>query len=161
MKRLDGTALIDAIVKQFYCWNSHNTQAYYLEIWCEKSTMDDILEPIGLRYGLNIVTGLGEMSVSRVHELVCRIKKNKKPVRILYISDFDPAGEGMPVSIARKIEFYIHFEDAKNVKLRQVLFTPEQCIKYKLPRKPIKKSDKRKEGFEIRLLIPPSGAEIW
>ena len=150
MKRLDGTALIDDIVKQFYCWTPHNTQAYHLEIWCEKSTMDDILEPIGQHYGLNIVTGLGEMSVSRVHELVCRIKKNKKPVRILYISDFDPAGEGMPVSIARKIEFYLHFEDAKNVKLRQVLLTPEQCIKYELPRKPIKDTDKRKEGFEER-----------
>ena len=71
---------------------------YHLEIWCEKSTINDVLMAFGERYGVNIVTGAGEISYTRCVQLVERAIASGRPVRILYISDFDPAGDNMPVS---------------------------------------------------------------
>ena len=81
---IDADSIIEDIVGHFLCWNKYNTQAYHLELWCEKSTMNDVLEPIGRRHGINIVTGLGELSVTAVHQLIRRMEKLEKPVRIFY-----------------------------------------------------------------------------
>jgi len=148
---VDADSIIEDIVGHFLCWNKHNTQVYHIEIWCEKSTMNDILEPICRRYGINLVTSLGELSVTAVHQLIRRIGRIEKPVRIFYISDFDPAGECMPVSVARKIEYFVRLDDMEeHVKLKQIMLTAEQSQHYKLPRTPIKEKEKRKEGFEYR-----------
>ena len=141
--------IIELIAEKFYCWNSSNTQPYMMEIWCEKSTMNDVLEPICQRYGMNLVTGLGELSITAVHQLVQRIYRTNKPTRIFYISDFDPAGEGMPISVSRKIEYMIQGK-GYDVKLIPMMLTPEQCIEYDLPRTPIKAGNTRKDDFENR-----------
>lgn len=150
-ERTDAQDIIRDIVRNFYCYNPHNTQPYMIELWCEKSTMNDVLEPIAKRYGANLVTGLGELSITAVHELIKRLEEADKPVRIFYISDFDPAGECMPVSVSRKIEYFIRTENiGQDVRLKQIMLTPEQCQEFKLPRTPIKPTEKRKEGFEDR-----------
>ena len=66
-------------------------QPYIIEIWIEKSTMDSIILPIARRYGINVVRGSGETSLTRCGELIDRAVAEDRPVRILYISDFDPA----------------------------------------------------------------------
>jgi len=148
-ERIDADEIIRSIVAKFYCFNPHKTQQYLIELWCEKSTMNDVLEPIAINYGLNLVTGLGELSITAVYNLVERISESEKPVRIFYISDFDPAGECMPVSVARKIEYFIRDQGIKsNVKLKQIMLTKEQCENFKLPRTPIKETERRKAGFE-------------
>jgi len=148
---VNAEEIINEIAGMFYCWNGNNTQPYHLEIWCEKSTMNDILEPICQQYGINLVTGLGELSITAVHSLIRRIRSITKPVRIFYITDFDPAGECMPMSIARKIEYFIRLNDTKeHVRLKQIMLTADQCKSYQLLRKPIKDTEKRKDGFEIR-----------
>jgi hypothetical protein len=82
---------------------------YHVEIWCEKSTIDDILGPLARQYGLNVQTAVGEISTTICRELVERA--GKRPVRIIYVSDFDPAGQSMPVAAARKIEFFARERD--------------------------------------------------
>lgn len=148
---VDADEIIDGIVRNFLCWNPGNSQKYHLELWCEKSTMNDILKPIADNFGANLVTGLGELSITAVQSLMDRIKETQKPTRIFYISDFDPAGEGMPVSVSRKIQFLTEQNGITNdVKLKQIMLTPEQCEKYDLPRTPIKETESRKKGFEDR-----------
>jgi hypothetical protein len=126
------------------------SQRYHLEIWCEKSTMnDDVLLPIGDRYGINVVTAAGEMSLTACELLVERARESGRPVRIFYISDFDPAGVGMPVSVARKIEFLIRSSEL-DIQVRVVALTYEQCVEYRLPRIPIKETETRGAKFEAR-----------
>jgi hypothetical protein len=126
-------------------------QRYHIEIWIEKSTMNDILMPFGERYGVNIIPAVGELSHTNCVDLVKRARASGKPVRIFYISDFDPAGQTMPVSVARKIEFEIRTEaDDLDVQVRCVALTYEQCQRYRLPRTPIKDGEKRAAGFEAR-----------
>jgi hypothetical protein len=126
-------------------------QRYHVEIWCEKSTMDDVLLPLGERFGINVCRAVGEFSHSRCVQLVERARASGRPVRILYISDFDPAGQIMPVSVARKIEFMIRTEAPDlDVQVRCVALTLEQCQRYQLPRTPAKDTDRRTPGWERR-----------
>lgn len=43
-----------------------NAQPYHLEIWCEKSTMNDVLMPICQNHNANLVTFEGEVSITSV-----------------------------------------------------------------------------------------------
>jgi hypothetical protein len=122
---------------------------YHVEIWCEKSTVNDVLEPLARQYGLNLQTALGDISITRCRELVERA--GARPVRILYVSDFDGAGANMPVAAARKIEWFARNQDAPlDIQLHPVVLTHDQCIEYELPRTPAKESDRRAEGFAER-----------
>ncbi len=55
----------------------------------------------------------------------------------------------MPVSVARRVEFYIHkFGLDVDVTLNPLILTEQQCRKYRLPRTPIKKSERRRDKFD-------------
>ena len=136
--------------------------------------MNDVLMPLGERYGVNVVTGLGEMSLTRCVELVDRAKASGKPVRILYISDFDPGGASMPVAVARKIEFVVRKEGHDlDIQVRPVVLRREQCIQYRLPRTPIKESEQRagnsrtasakvrRSSMLLRPCIPANWSASW
>ena len=127
-------------------------QPYHVEIWAEKTTVNDILEPRAQQYQFNLVTGIGELSATRCREFVDRAERSwPRPVRVLYISDFDPAGRSMPVAVARKIEFQLRRRSLDlDVQLRPIVLTPEQCGEHKLPRTPIKETERRRERFEAR-----------
>lgn len=126
-------------------------QRYHVEIWAEKTTVNDVLLPLAERYGLNIVTGSGELSVTACTMLMQRAIASKRPVRILYISDFDPAGMSMPVAVARKIEFFHRRRGLDlDLQVRPVVLTAEQCREFNLPRTPIKESERRAAAFETR-----------
>ncbi|MGA3063962.1 MAG: hypothetical protein ABSD90_12180 [Methylocystis sp.] len=126
--------------------------ASHIEIWCEKSTIDDVILPLARAYGLNVVTGIGELSVSACRDLVARAKANGgRPVRVVYVSDFDPAGRSMPVAVARKIEWFLrNLDDSLDIQLQPVVLMHEQCVEYSLPRTPIKETERRAEHFEAR-----------
>lgn len=112
-----------------------------------------MLLPLCERYGINLITGSGEQSLTACVNVVKRAEENERPVRILYISDFDPAGASMPVAVARKIEFRLYQEQLSGVldiQVRPIMLTEDQCIEYRLPRIPIKDTEKRAEKFEER-----------
>ncbi len=131
-------------------------QPYHIEVWAEKTTVDDILEPICKKLGVNLVTGFGYMSHSRIASLFERILKYQKPCILLYVSDFDEAGQNMPVQVSWLIYYYLNFlpyhinseypyikkyqEELKRIseefpiRLKPVVLTPDQIDRYNLPR---------------------------
>jgi hypothetical protein len=126
-------------------------QPYHLELWIEKTTMSDVLEPVCHELGINLVPSLGFQSITGVIRLLERLARLNKPTRIFYVLDFDPAGDGMPVTVSRHIEFYLHrYPVPAGIKLTPLALTREQVVAYRLPRIPIKESDRRKSGFETR-----------
>lgn len=128
------------------------SQGYHLEIWVEKSTMNDVLMPLVRRYGAVLVTSVGFQSVTSAVELITqRMQRSGTPTRLFYISDFDPAGDRMPVALSRQIEYWLalYAPDA-DIKLTPLALTRAQVQAYRLPRVPIKDSDLRKADFEER-----------
>ena len=112
--------------------------------------MNDVLEPICRRYAVNLVTGAGELSMSAVIAFFATGERADQPARILYVSDFDPAGLDMPISIARKVEYYQRERDFGDldIRLEPIVLTTEQVEGYRLPRVPVEDSDRRKANFE-------------
>lgn len=127
-------------------------QPYHLELWVEKSTMNDVLRPFRHTHGAVLVSSVGFQSITSAVQLVAeRLKAVGKPTRIFYLSDFDPAGDHMPVALARQIEFWLApYVPHADIKLTPLVLTREQVQSYRLPRIPIKESDARKAGFEDR-----------
>jgi hypothetical protein len=133
-----------------------SAQPYHLEVWVEKSTQNDVLEPICRALHANFVPSVGMQSITSAVRMLLRLDhlrrvSGDKPVRIFYISDFDPAGLIMPVSMARQIEFYLdHYAPGADIKLNPIVLTKQQVIDYALPRIPIEDEDVRKGNFEDR-----------
>ena len=113
--------------------------------------MNDVLEPICRRYGVDLVRRRLSVHHQRHYDASPTLPEHAKPCRIFYISDFDPASEHMPVATARQIE-YFHEKYAPDIEIKLIplALTREQVIEYELPRTPIKESDRRKRGFEDR-----------
>lgn len=139
-------------------YNMQKLQPYHLEVWIEKSTMNEELEPICKRFHAYFVYGLGQQSITRVKEIEQRMLQSEKPVRIFYISDYDSQGVTIPETVARKIQFFNeHFHNNKlDIKLHHLALTAEQVKKYQLPKKPTRqpKASRRLEesltGEELR-----------
>ena len=93
------------------------------------------------------------MSLTRCVELVDRAqwRANGRPVRILYVSDFDKSGDSMPTAVARKIEFVLRSEHRDiDIQVRPIVVTREQVEQYDLPRTPAKETDVRAASFTRR-----------
>jgi hypothetical protein len=126
-------------------------QRYHLEIWIEKSTANEVLLQLGLEYGINVATFIGEASATRCEELVNRVIASGRPARILHVTDFDPAGRDMPISAAVKIDFFAKKSGVDlDIRLEHVALTEKQCVQYRLPRTPIKETENRAASFEAR-----------
>lgn len=125
-------------------------QPYHLVLFVEKSTMNDVLAPLCARLGADYITSLGFQSITTVIGLLQRIEELGKPCRIAYISDFDPAGDFMPVGVARQLEYWAQDYCSQEIKLEPICLTKEQVLKWNLPTVPIKESDLRANGFMER-----------
>jgi hypothetical protein len=136
--------------EQFGWETVHGPQPYHLEVWIEKSTMNDILLPLCQRYGMVLQAAEGELSITACYNLVKRVQQAGRPARIFYISDYDPGGQSMPVAVARKVEFFRQEAPGADIRLFPLALTAEQVQQYRLPRIPIKESERRKESFEAR-----------
>ncbi len=90
-------------------------------------------------------------TISNVVQLLRRVAAVSKPIRLFYISDFDPAGSIMPVAVARQVEYWrARYAPDTDIKLTPLALTAEQVAQYQLPRIPRKETDQRRAGFEER-----------
>ena len=133
-------------------------QPVHLEIWTEKTTMNDILEPLCKEYGIRLVPYAGYASITSIDRFV-EIAGSfpDKPSVIFYISDFDPAGENMPVVVSRYLQHRIwllktnnQWPENKEVFLHHVLLTKQQMEsdEFKdLPRAPVGKKKKGEDDY--------------
>jgi hypothetical protein len=126
-------------------------QRYHTEIWCEKTSVNDILLPLAKEFGAVLQTGAGELSISLARLLAKRLQESGKQARIFYISDYDPAGQSMPVAVSRKLEFFVRREHLDiDARIFPLVLTREQVQTFRLPRTPIKPTERRRSSFEKR-----------
>lgn len=117
---------------------SSSDQYYHLEVWTEKSTMDDILIPVCRRHNVVYKTFNGTASITACIKAIERQQRTGKPSRIFYISDFDVNGYRMPVSVARIMEIWKQdFNPDLDICIKPLALTAAQIDEYQLPRTPI------------------------
>jgi len=114
----------------------------------EKTTINDIIEPLQEKYQFIFQPAQGFLSYTTTHQILSFIKRYEKPMIILYISDFDPSGISMPSALAQQVEIELIqqglIDRMKDLRIVHVALTREQIDKYKLPSVP----DVEKRGYE-------------
>ena len=107
-----------------------------VEVWIEKSTMDDVFVPLCRDLHVNLVRAKGTQSVTSAVQLLVRLEEYDRPGHVVYIADHDRAGQSMAPSVARDLEFYRE-RDFPNVDvtLQQIALT-SRIERHDLPHKP-------------------------
>jgi hypothetical protein len=124
------------------------TQLYRLVIFGEKSSLEAVVSPIAERYQCDLYLMTGEISATAVYNMARTGAADGRPMVVFTISDADPAGWQMPISIARKLQAFkiTHFPDL-DYQVRRVALLPEQVRKMDLPSSPLKETERRSDRW--------------
>jgi hypothetical protein len=124
-------------------------QASHFVIFGEKSSLEEILDPIAAANQADLYLVSGEISDTLIHQIAKDAYEDGRPLVVFTVSDCDPAGYQMPVSIARKLQAFrdLFFPDLR-FEVVPVALTPDQVRAFQLPEEPLKKGEKRKDRWK-------------
>jgi hypothetical protein len=123
-------------------------QAYHFVVFGEKSSLEDTVKPIAKQFEADLYLVTGEISDTLLFQIAREANDDGRPVVVFTLSDCDPAGHQMPVSIARKLQAFrdLFFSNLRFEVVR-VALTPEQVEAENLPSVPLKESEKRADRW--------------
>jgi hypothetical protein len=129
-------------------------QAYQFAIFGEKASLEDVVLPIARRNEADLYLGAGEISDTHAHQIASDAAADGRPLVVFTLTDCDPAGYQMSVSLGRKLQALrdLLFTDLK-FELVPVALTVDQVRELGLPSTPLKETEKRasrwREAFGI------------
>ena len=139
-----GDALEDT--RLGYRLDRMSSQDVYIELWCEKDALSDILKRVTYRYGIPLVINKGYSSASAMYEARGRFEGNPREGYILYFGDHDASGLDMVRDIRERTEILIS-ERADRPEIVPCALTMEQIRAHALPPNPTKQSDTRASKY--------------
>jgi hypothetical protein len=102
--------------------------------------LEDVLEPLCSVLGVDLLAGTGYSSYTRAIQLLRHAEVRGQRLHAFYVSDYDNAGENMPVSVARHCQYFAeHLGIKAEITLEPLALTREQVERYHLPKAPDKK----------------------
>jgi hypothetical protein len=123
-------------------------QAFQFAIFGEKSSLADIVAPIAKRYEADLYLPTGEISDTQVYQIAKDANADGRPLVLFTISDCDPAGHQMPISIGRKLQaFNDQFFPELEFEVVPVALTVEQVEEFDLPSTPLKEGESRADRW--------------
>jgi hypothetical protein len=134
----------------------------YVEVWVESRSIAGIVQDLCEELGVSLYPSGGFASHSLIFDCAEYIKQQLedggKPIHIIYIGDYDPAG----VLIDRKIEEQLrkHLGIGSELTFHRIGITAEQVAFYNLPTKPRKEGDKRSPEVKWTVEAEALPAEI-
>jgi hypothetical protein len=140
---------VDSAVPHFTCMGEFpRRQPYRLCFIGEKTSLEPILLPIVQSINGELLLPTGEATDTMVAELAARAAQDGRPTVVFYFSDFDPAGNQMPVSVARKLQALrdLLYPDL-DIQVHQVALTHDQVRDLGLPSTPLKDTEKRADHW--------------
>jgi hypothetical protein len=126
----------------------NGTQPYKLVIFGEKSSLEPVLGPIADRYKADLYLMTGEISDTLLYQMARIGADDGRPMVVFTLSDCDPSGWQMPISIGRKLQGFktLEFPDL-SFEVRRVALTFTQAREYGLPSTPLKESERRADKW--------------
>lgn len=161
----DPKNFMESVVPQ-YSVDHMEGQPIYLEVWVEKDALSGVLKRITEKYHIRILVNRGYSSASSMYDSFMRFVYNgaykDRPVKILYLGDFDPSGLDMIRDIQNRItEFQEGYNDGYAVEemefsIDPIALTMDQIKEYNPPPNPAKLTDTRASEF-----VKKHGYESW
>ena len=115
------------------------------EIWCESRSIASVLMDLCRELAVDLYPCGGFSSMSFVHEAAEQHdgSSDTRPLVVLYVGDFDPAGVLIDQSLERELR--LHLRDDIGLDFRRIGINEAQVREYGLPTKPRKETDKRSQ----------------
>jgi hypothetical protein len=138
-----GSIEPEAVVEGF-----EGRQVYRLVIFGEKSSLAEVVGPMAEAYDADLYLPTGEISDTLLHTMARVGAADGRPMVVLCLSDCDPSGWQMPISIARKLQALrtLHFPDL-DVQVRRVGLLPDHVREFELPSTPLKATERRADRW--------------
>ena len=131
-------------------------QGFHFVIFGEKSSLEEVLLPVAEEEHADLYLPTGEISDALVWQIARDAAQDGRPLVVFTVSDCDPAGYQMPVSIGRKLQAFCDLQFPKlrgRWELVTAALTPDQARAEGLPETPLKEGEKRasrwRESFGI------------
>lgn len=130
-------------MKSFYRADLWQQSECYCEVWTESRSLAGVIEDDCHELAVSLYPAGGFSSITLAYQSAEGINhaSQGRPVVVLYIGDYDPAGVLIDQSIERELRQ--HLDPGVQLEFRRIGITPEQIVQYDLPTKPRKQSDKR------------------
>ncbi len=109
-------------VKRAYKRDYQQSQPVRVEVWCEKTVA---VNAITQKYRIPLVAGGGYRGKSNLYEAAQRFQDDGRPIKILYLGDFDPSG----MDIERDLTTAFFDIWGLEVTVERVLLTREDTLK--------------------------------
>lgn len=124
------------------------TQAFKLVLFGEKTSLEDVLDPIAMDYDADLYLPAGEISDTFLYTMAKTGAEDGRPMVVFTISDCDPAGWQMPISIGRKLQAFAALEfPALEFQGHRVALHPDQVREHGLPSTPLKDTERRADRW--------------
>jgi hypothetical protein len=114
----------------------------------EKASLEDVLAPIAESRQADLYLPTGEASDTMIHDMARIGAEDGRHMVVFYLSDCDPAGWQMAISVARKLQAFrdLSYPDL-SFEVRPVALTPAQVREYGLPSTPLKATERRADAW--------------
>lgn len=124
-------------------------QPYMMAVFGEKSSLDEVLRPICERVQADLYLPRGEISLTHVYEMAKRSVDEQRPLVLFTVTDCDPSGYQMPVSLGRKLQALKHgcLPQLEYIMPKPIALTPQQAEAFDLPSTPLKDTEKRADKW--------------
>ena len=123
-------------------------QAFQFAIFGEKTSLEEVVLPLGRKYEADLYLATGEISDTLIYRIAKDAAEDGRPLVVFTLTDCDPAGRQMSISIARKLQALrdllfpnLHFE------VVPAALTVEQVRDLDLPSTPLKDTEKRADKW--------------
>jgi hypothetical protein len=123
-------------------------QPYHFAIFGEKSSLEEVVLPIAEEFEADLYLPTGEISDTLIHQIAKDASEDGRPLVMFTLSDCDPSGWQMPVSIGRKLQAFrdLFFRNLR-FEVVPVALTPDQVKAENLPSAPMKETEKRADRW--------------
>lgn len=150
------------------------------EVWAESRSIASILLKDCNEHAVDLYPCGGFASLSFAHAAAEQHNSidDKRPLQVIYIGDYDPAGVLIDVALERELR--LHLRSDIELRFNRIAINESQIEAYDLPTKPRKDGDKRSQGvaytveaeampaavmrhllrFELELLLPENALAV-
>jgi arsenate reductase-like glutaredoxin family protein len=123
-------------------------QPYQFVIFGEKASLEEVVLPLAERFEADLYLVTGEISDTYIYQIAKDAVADGRPLIVFTLSDADPSGWQMPVSIGRKLQAFqdLLFPTLK-FELVTAALTIEQVNHLNLPESPLSPKEKRADKW--------------
>ena len=121
---------------------------YRCEVWAESRSIASVILDDCQELAVDLFPCGGFSSLSFIHEAAQQhnASQDKRPLIVLYVGDYDPAGVLIDKSLERELRE--HLRSDIDMDFQRIAINEEQVEQYDLPTKPRKEGDKRSQHLK-------------